>query len=345
MRAADGSKAGDTSGLASLYNVNWRRNNQVPIVPGMMGGPTKPNYHSISDFESFPGSERCNETGFDCLVSDYVSGAPRDLNEAVYNRYQTSAIVSYLANFLGHHVIKAGFEGEFTGFSNTKSNRVFVESEDGSQFDDEERFGYLTGPDMVSFIDPLIKKTSSLTVGGFLQDSWSVMDKVTVNLGIRYDSQYFYNTAGNVGLSLPNQWSPRLGLIYDPTQSGKAKMYVNYARYYENAPLGFADVVLVASRRCAAATSATRSSSASSERSVRKRPTCGPTASRRPGPRTGSSPPAVWPARWIPTSRPRRPTSCRAARNTRCSRTRGWGSHSTAAGSTSGSRTSARWSV
>ena len=31
----------------------------------MMGGP-EPNYHSITDFESFPGSERCNETGFDC---------------------------------------------------------------------------------------------------------------------------------------------------------------------------------------------------------------------------------------------------------------------------------------
>jgi hypothetical protein len=243
MRAVDGSRAGDTTGLASLYNVNWRRNNQVP-VPGMPG-TTRPNYHSISDFETFPGSERCNDAGFDCLVSDYVSGAPRDLNDATYNRYHSSVIVSYLANFLGHHLIKAGVDGEFTSFKNTKSNRVFVESEDGTQFDDEERFGILVAPDSEQFIDPLEKKTSSLTVGGFLQDSWSVMDKVTVNLGFRYDAQYFYNTAGNVGLSLPNQWSPRLGLIYDPTQSGKAKMYINYARYYENAPLGFADVVLV----------------------------------------------------------------------------------------------------
>jgi len=68
-----------------------------------------------------------------------------------------------------------------------------------------------------------------------------VADKVTVNLGVRYDAQYFYRQTGEVGLSLPNQWSPRLGLIYDPTQQGKAKMFVNYARYYENAPLDFAD--------------------------------------------------------------------------------------------------------
>ena len=48
MRAADGSKAGDTSGLASLYNVNWRRNTPDPVTG-------RPNYHSISDFETFPG--------------------------------------------------------------------------------------------------------------------------------------------------------------------------------------------------------------------------------------------------------------------------------------------------
>jgi hypothetical protein len=47
-----------------------------------------------------------------------------------------------------------------------------------------------------------------------------------------------------VALSLPNQWSPRLGVIYDPSQSGKSKVFVNYARYYENAPLDFADVAL-----------------------------------------------------------------------------------------------------
>jgi outer membrane receptor protein involved in Fe transport len=230
MRASDGSSALDSSGIGAYYNVNYRRNTP---------------FHSITDFESFPTAARCNEANFDCLVSDYTSGAPRDLNEATYNRYQSSIIVSYLANLWGHHLIKAGFESELTSFRNQKSNRVFTESEDGSQFNDEERFGVLTAPDTVQFIDPLTKKTQSLTVGGFLQDSWSVADKVTVNLGLRYDSQYYFNNAGNVGLSLPNQWSPRLGLIYDPTQSGRAKLYANYARYYENAPLGFADVVLV----------------------------------------------------------------------------------------------------
>ena len=81
-------------------------------------------------------------------------------------------------------------------------------------------------------------------MGGFVQDSWSVLDKVTVNLGARYDAQHSTATDGKLGLTLPNQWSPRLGLIYDPTQRGGSKFFVNYARYYENAPLDLADVAL-----------------------------------------------------------------------------------------------------
>jgi outer membrane receptor protein involved in Fe transport len=233
-RADDGSTAQSRTGLASFYNVGWRRTMESPL-----------GYHSITDFESFPTAARCMDPGATCALSDYRTGAPQSLNEARYHRYQTSVIVSYLANLWGHHLLKAGVDGELTSFENQKADRVFLETTDGSQFNDNEAFGILTGPDQPSYIDTLLKKSQSLTVGGFVQDSWSIFDKVTVNLGVRYDSQFFYNTAGDVALSLPNQWSPRLGLIYDPTQSGRAKIFVNYARYYENAPLDFADVVLL----------------------------------------------------------------------------------------------------
>jgi hypothetical protein len=236
LRAVDGSKAGDKSGLAAYYFVNWQR-----------AADAKGGLHSITEFENIPAAAamRCAEADYDCLVENYSSGSPRDLNEAKYKRYHFASTISYLASLAGHHILKAGFDGEYTSFENIKSNRVFSETTDGSQFDDEERFGLLTGPDQVSFIDPLTKKTAALTIGGFVQDSWSIVDKITLNIGIRYDNQIFYNTAGNVGLTLPNQWSPRLGLIFDPTQAGKSKVFANYARYYENAPLGFADGILV----------------------------------------------------------------------------------------------------
>lgn len=78
-------------------------------------------------------------------------------------------------------------------------------------------------------------------MGGFLQDSWSVFDKVTVNFGMRYDAQFIFGGDGKVALALPNQISPRVGVIFDPTQTGRSEDFANFARFYENVPLGLAD--------------------------------------------------------------------------------------------------------
>jgi hypothetical protein len=65
-----------------------------------------------------------------------------------------------------------------------------------------------------------------------------------------------YGSDGVLGLALPNQWSPRVGVIYDFTQQGRSKIYANFARYYEGVPLDIADrsfpgEVQVTSRRAA----------------------------------------------------------------------------------------------
>jgi hypothetical protein len=109
---------------------------------------------------------------------------------------------------------------------------------------DVEGFGQLRGPDDPVALDPLHIKTKTLNAGGFIQDSWSVLDKVTINAGIRYDVQQLYAASGALGLSLPNQWSPRIGVIWDPTQEGHAKVFGNYARYYESVPLALNDLTL-----------------------------------------------------------------------------------------------------
>jgi hypothetical protein len=233
-RAVDGSSAeSGPEGLGRYHRVHWLR--------------TTPGPHSITEFETVPAdaAARCMQGGVNrCLVGDYFTGSPNFLQDAAYRRFHGGMVVSYLTSLLGHHLIKAGFDGEFNQFKNIKSDRVLSESEDGTRFDDEERFGALPSPDMPVFIEQLRKNTTSSVVGGFLQDSWFVQDKVTVNLGLRYDAQYFYDK-GKTVLSLPNQWSPRIGLIYDPTQQGKAKLFANYARYYQSTPLDFADVALV----------------------------------------------------------------------------------------------------
>jgi hypothetical protein len=46
---------------------------------------------------------------------------------------------------------------------------------------------------------------------------------------------------GRVGLTLPNQWSPRLGAIWDPTREGRAKVLANFARLDQAISLNMAD--------------------------------------------------------------------------------------------------------
>jgi hypothetical protein len=118
---------------------------------------------------------------------------------------------------------------------------VFRENGSGSNYNDFRQYGFLQGPDDPVVLSKYVAQSKSTTVGGFVQDSWSIMDKVTVNAGIRYDTQLIYGSDGALGLSLPNQWSPRIGVIYDFTQQGRSKIFANYARYYEGVPLDIAD--------------------------------------------------------------------------------------------------------
>jgi len=80
-----------------------------------------------------------------------------------------------------------------------------------------------------------------MTVEGFIQDSWAIADKVTLNIGVRYDTQLLWGGDNALSLVLPNMVSPRAGLVWDPLQSGHSKIYGNYARYYQQLPLNIAD--------------------------------------------------------------------------------------------------------
>jgi hypothetical protein len=82
-------------------------------------------------------------------------------------------------------------------------------------------------------LDSFDTSNNSVIMGGFLQDSWTILDKVTLNAGIRYDAQYIYGDTGKLGMALPNQFAPRIGVIFDPTQQGKSKIFANYSRYFE----------------------------------------------------------------------------------------------------------------
>ncbi len=255
--------------------------------------------------------------------------------------------MTYLFQGLGHHVVKVGVSAEFTTYDHLKGHSGgtnVIESAQG-QLSDAEHFGVLLGPDNPSFLEPFHIVTKSTAIaGGFIQDSWSILDKVTVNAGIRYDIQLMQAADGQVGLTMPNEWAPRIGVIYDPTQEGRAKLFANFARYYENIPLGLADGSLSGEPSVLATYSGCNPGSLSKLRIASRARTAAsatpssdlplPTRRRSAGERSA---PAR--SRSTPTSsRPPRTRSSRAV-STSSSRTLASASPTTTGGSTTGSRT------
>ncbi|WP_437683689.1 TonB-dependent receptor [Sorangium sp. So ce131] len=247
---SDESEIGSSNGLAGMPLAIWRR--------------TGPRY-SIDRFETLSpeAQELCRQTQVDtgetdaegnpilatrvpCAVRQYWVGGPNFTEDESQDRFQLKAMVTSIFEGLGHHVVKGGIDGEIMTYDHLKAypGRVtYSESLNGLYWEDSRQLGFLTGPGPNEYVIQPETSVSSLstTIGGFVQDSWSILDKVTVNVGIRYDAQYLFDNDGDAGMALPNQWSPRIGVVYDVTQEGKSKLFANYARYYESVPLSLVD--------------------------------------------------------------------------------------------------------
>lgn len=245
--ASDGSGPGATTGDASVNQVVFRRTNK----------------HSILDFEELnpeatalctapvnrPGGATVSETrgtalASRCAVKDYVIGGAGFTKESQEDRYSGRVVGTLFLTALGHHSFKGGLDVELLNYNNLKAysgGSILRESTSGSSFTDYRAFGYVSAPDEIIRQDTQTARVSSTSLGGFVQDSWNVLDLVTVNAGLRLDQQTIIGADGQVGMVLNNQISPRVGLVYDFTQSGRAKLFANYARFFESVPLDMAD--------------------------------------------------------------------------------------------------------
>jgi len=80
-----------------------------------------------------------------------------------------------------------------------------------------------------------VTKSSGKYHAGYVNDSWALGKRVTVNLGLRWEQQ---RLVGNQLNKLFNDmWSPRIGFVLDPKGDRKTKFYANYGRYAFILPL------------------------------------------------------------------------------------------------------------
>jgi hypothetical protein len=223
------------------------------------------NTHPLSDFVAgLPAA--CNDPagGSACNVTNYTTGGRGNYDvKNARDRFSGKVAGTYLFDFFGSHQAKAGIEIQRTDFLHTKAyggNAFLVETTLASPLSSRynpavitplpqtvliQNRGYgVVASDRQSFsATPFPSITSTSTSQAyFAQDSYSPVDGLTLNAGVRWEVQHMganapdapsFNIADNIG--------PRLQAVYDWTKQGKSKVSVNWGRFYENVPLDLGD--------------------------------------------------------------------------------------------------------
>jgi hypothetical protein len=96
--------------------------------------------------------------------------------------------------------------------------------------------------------DPIAQSSNGTdirTQSLFLNDSWRASSKLTLNLGLRYDRTHGEDAANGI-VSTAQAFSPRLGIVWDPSGEGDWSISGSFSRYVsalsssivENSPAG-----------------------------------------------------------------------------------------------------------
>jgi hypothetical protein len=135
-----------------------------------------------------------------------------------------------LSATLGSHEAKLGIEFEDNRFDNLQDSSGEPGSPGGfiDRFDDSTYQWVLVSTDLtVHNRIPTI----------YAQDSWQISRRLRLNLGLRWDGQYFTDATGEGAQNITDQWQPRIGAIYQLGALGTHKVFASYGRFYEQIPL------------------------------------------------------------------------------------------------------------
>jgi len=66
----------------------------------------------------------------------------------------------------------------------------------------------------------------------YIQDTWYVNDRLTLELGVRNESFVNNNSNGLPFVEIEDQIAPRFSAVFDPTGEGTSKLFASWGRYY-----------------------------------------------------------------------------------------------------------------
>jgi len=203
-----------------------------------------------------------------CPVTFYRTGGVGLLTDTDASRLSGRLDWTQRAKFLGRHTFKAGFDIEEQGYKKTNqfSGGKFFRQRTPTIFDIQQYYGVDSegseecGNDLdgdgvregrCSARDAITASTSTRNMSAYLQDDWSLLPNLILNAGIRWEQQEVFaadEVAGQLSptsgepipktaFNLKNMFAPRLGVIYDPSQEGRSRLFGSWGRFYESIPM------------------------------------------------------------------------------------------------------------
>jgi Carboxypeptidase regulatory-like domain/TonB dependent receptor len=175
--------------------------------------------------------------------SGYVDGksSSRTVQDK-YSRAYVNATATWFKSAKGQHAIKGGVRFERLG-NGVYSGRTEpnIDLYWNSQYGMNDGSGSRTGKYGYYVVSKGVVNTGDIHSDNwslFLQDSWSPTSRLTINAGVRMESEkvpFYSDTMPDEGLDFGfgDKLAPRVGFAYDIKGDGRWKAYGSFGRYFD----------------------------------------------------------------------------------------------------------------
>lgn len=175
------------------------------------------------ELNAFPQSGDLSAAAHLDLATNLLTGSSGNAQFSTRDRDEYKTSLTYFTEAAGSHELKGGIERSNLDFESRNFNPAGF-----YYYDDSSRIGpfilLVTNP------NPPATKSSGRLETAYLQDSWHVADRLTAQLGVRYDQVSFDNDAGDEVADM-KKLQPRVGLAWDILGDATTVASVSWGRF------------------------------------------------------------------------------------------------------------------